>query len=124
MKKIFDSVKKTENFQILNKITSNEFPLDQRINLLNKTLHSDLKEQLLRKIQVINEIRSKDIKSFKDVKFEFNLTPDSSKNKIINRLNDMKEQLEIMNERIGEWDAVNLFFNEDNKKNGNWRKFT
>lgn len=110
LKTVAEHLANSENYNTIKEIKEKNIRLDKEgLNLFNKRIYERLNEHLLHKLNIINQLKSKDkLNNINDFQYELYLTPDIQKVKLFTKLTEIKKKMIALEGKIGNWDIVIL----------------
>lgn len=110
LKKLKNTVRvvgSSENYIQLKKIIEKQksgLSDSEKIKILQKKMSDNMNEYLLNIISVINKLKADNPKDYESIKYELYVTPETRKAKTINKIMEIKQSLNNIEKKIGEWD--------------------
>ena len=113
LRKALDFIQNTENFNTIKELIhrfkstshlSNPSNPNHPLSLLNKKIYETNNLKMLSNINIIKEIKSKEITGFDDITYELYLTPDTQHIKLYSQIVEIQKRIEELQERIGNFD--------------------
>ena len=102
----FEKLKKISEIQAKSGIKINE----DKYNLLNKKIYDKLETQLSENLKNIKKLKEENLINYNNIEYELFLTPDNEKMKQFKELDEIIQQINKIENKIGKW-------NFNNKKN-------
>ena len=102
----FEKLKKLTEIQAKNGIKINE----DKYNLLNKKIYDKLETQLSENLKNIKKLKEENLINYNNIEYELFLNPDNEKMKQFKELDEIIQQINEIENKIGKW-------NYNNKKN-------
>jgi len=98
----------SENYNTINEMKEKNIKLNKEgYNLFNKRIYEKLNQHLLHKLDIINQLKSKnECNNLSDFQYELYLTPDIQKVKLFTKLLEIKKKTNNIEGKIGNWDIV------------------
>ncbi len=110
LKHISEYINSSENYSMVKSLKTTTFD-GETCNLLNKKVHDRLNQHLIDKIKILNQLRASKIEPTDNVEFELYLTPDSTKIKLFTKMAEIKNDIKLLENRIGDWSIVTIIIN-------------
>lgn len=104
LKLISNYINDSPNFRKLQHILSIKGAKDSnKYNIFNKEIYQKLNEHLLKRLSIINKLKAQNPSEYANIEYELYITPDIEKVKQYSKISEIKQSLNNIEKRIGEW---------------------